>query len=190
MPKTPKNIAASVRARLNRFVIERLLYRLGASAHANAFVLKGATLLMMWLDEPHRGTRDLDLLGFGDNAPERLLALFREVLETPVADDGVVFDVQGLRVDRIREELAYGGVRLRTTACLAGACIPVLSYPAASTRCAACLASFPRVRMSAAVYARKASRRASGRRLFAISASMTGAETPALCASRKCTPVQ
>jgi len=140
MPKETKNIAASVRARLmnhaqakgapfdlvlNRYVIERLLYRLSASSHANDFVLKGATLLMTWLDEPHRGTRDLDLLGFGDNAPDRLLALFREVLETPVPDDGVVFDVAALRVDRIREELAYGGVRLRTTATLAGARIPV-----------------------------------------------------------------
>jgi predicted nucleotidyltransferase component of viral defense system len=140
MPKPPKNIAASVRARLmnlaqakgaafdlvlNRFVIERLLYRLGASAHANDFVLKGATLLMTWLDEPHRGTRDLDLLGFGDSKPEHLLSLFRDVLETPVVDDGVVFDAKGLRVDRIREELAYGGVRLRTSADLAGARIPV-----------------------------------------------------------------
>jgi predicted nucleotidyltransferase component of viral defense system len=140
MPKELKNIAASVRARLmnhakakgapfdlvlNRYVIERLLYRLGASAHADAFVLKGATLLMTWLDEPHRGTRDLDLLGFGDNAPDRLLALFREVLETEVQDDGVVFDAAALRIDRIREELEYGGVRLRTTATLAGARIPV-----------------------------------------------------------------
>ena len=140
MPKETKNIAASVRARLmnhaqakrvpfdlvlNRYVIERLLYRLSASSHASEFVLKGATLLMTWLNEPHRGTRDLDLLGFGDTAPDRLLALFRDVLATHVPDDGVVFDVAALRVDRIRDELAYGGVRLRTTATLAGAHIPV-----------------------------------------------------------------
>lgn len=121
MPKETKNIAASVRARLmnhaqakdapfdlvlNHYVIERLLYRLSASAHANDFVLKGATLLMTWLDEPHRATRDLDLLGFGDNAPDRLLALFREVLETDVPDDGLVFDLAALRVDRISFPLA------------------------------------------------------------------------------------
>jgi len=140
MPKQAKNIAASIRARLmnraqtkreplelvlNRYVIERLLYRLSVSAHANDFVLKGATLLMTWLDEPHRGTRDLDLLGFGDHAPDRLLKLFREILKTPALDDGVIFNAAALRVDRIREELAYGGVRLRTTATLAGARIPV-----------------------------------------------------------------
>ena len=121
MPKETKNLAASVRARLlthakskgasfdlvlNRYVIERLLYRLSVSPHANSLVLKGAALLMTWLDEPHRGTRDLDLLGFGDNAPDRLLQLFREVLDTPVADDGVAFDVEALRIDRIREDVA------------------------------------------------------------------------------------
>lgn len=140
MPKEPKNIGASVRARLlkhakakgvqfelvaNRYVIERLLYRLSVSEYASDFVLKGATLLMTWLDEPHRGTRDLDLLGFGDNAPETLLAVFRDVLAEPVPDDGVTFDIAALRVDRIREELPYGGVRLRTTAALSGARIPV-----------------------------------------------------------------
>ena len=51
---------------LNRYAVERLLYRLSVSAHARRFVLKGATLLMTWLAAPHRGTRDLDLLGFGD----------------------------------------------------------------------------------------------------------------------------
>ena len=67
----------------------------------------------------------MDAARLGDNAPDRLLALFREALATPVRDDGVVFDVAALRVDHIREELAYGGVRLRTTATLAGARIPV-----------------------------------------------------------------
>ena len=105
MPKEPKNIAASVRARLlnhakakgvqfdliaNRYVIERLLYRLSVSKYASDFVLKGATLLMTWLDEPHRGTRDLDLLGFGDNASDNLLAIFRAILVEAAPDDGVV----------------------------------------------------------------------------------------------------
>lgn len=140
MPKAPKNIAASVRARLlalakergvsfdliaNRYVIERLLYRLGVSPHADRFVLKGATLLMTWLDTPHRGTRDLDLLGFGDPGPEQMLTIFRDVLAQDAPDDGVVFDAGGLVVDRIREMLAYGGLRLRTTASLSGAIVPV-----------------------------------------------------------------
>jgi hypothetical protein len=35
-------------------------------------VLKGAMLLATWFDEPRRATRDEDLLGFGDPAPDGL----------------------------------------------------------------------------------------------------------------------
>jgi len=135
MAKEIRNISASVRARLlnlskangqsfdlvlTRFALERLLFRLSRSRHADRFVLKGAMLLMSWFEDPHRGTRDLDLLGFGDPSSEAMLATFRDILAEE-ADDGVVFDADGLRVDRIREELEYGGLRLRTTASIAGA---------------------------------------------------------------------
>lgn len=81
MAKTIKNLETSVRARLlnlskenrqnfalvlTRFASERVLFRLGESPHANRFVLKGAMLIMIWFDNPYRGTGDLDLLGFGD----------------------------------------------------------------------------------------------------------------------------
>jgi predicted nucleotidyltransferase component of viral defense system len=87
-------------------------------------VLKGAMLLVTWFDEPHRATRDLDLLGFGDPTHGALLATFQEVM-TIEADDGVTFDIAALRIEPIREELEYGGSRLRTTAALAGARIPI-----------------------------------------------------------------
>ena len=105
---------------LNRYAVERLLYRLSISAYARRFVLKGATLLMTWLDAPHRGTRDLDLLGFGDPDGENMLAVFREIMATD-GDDGIVFDVAALKVERIREHLAYRGLRLDTTAEIGGA---------------------------------------------------------------------
>ena len=139
MAKEITNIGASVRARLlslsrasgqsfdlilTRFALERLLFRLGKSAHADRFVLKGAMLMMTWFHDPYRGTRDLDLLGFGDPDPDAMLAVFREILEQD-ADDGVQFDAGALRVDRIREELDYGGLRLRTTAEISGAKIKV-----------------------------------------------------------------
>lgn len=130
-----KNVGASVRARLlnfarennqqfdlvlARYANERLLYRLSISPHAGRFVLKGAALLMTWLKEPHRGTRDVDLLGFGDSDPDAMLGVFREVLAEG-DDDGIVFDAEALAVSRIREELAYGGLRLVTAATLSGA---------------------------------------------------------------------
>ncbi len=135
MAKELKNVGASVRARLlqfakasgqsfdlvlTRFALERLLYRLGQSPHADRFVLKGAMLMMSWFDDPHRGTRDLDLLGFGESEAEPMLATFREIMSLEAAD-GVEFDIAALRVDRIREELEYGGLRLRTTASISGA---------------------------------------------------------------------
>ncbi len=74
------NVAVSVRARLLnvakaqgvdfnqvpvRFALERILYRLTQSQHADRFLLKGALLFTLWYDMPHRATRDADLLGFG-----------------------------------------------------------------------------------------------------------------------------
>lgn len=139
MPDRPRNVGASVRQRLlnlahargqpmelllTRYALERLLHRLSLSPHRERFVLKGAMLLTTWFDEPHRATRDVDLLGFGDPAHEALLRTFREVMAIE-ADDGVVFDLEALAIEAIREEVEYGGSRLRTTAALAGARIPI-----------------------------------------------------------------
>ncbi len=140
MAKAIRNIGASVRARLQnlsratgqsfdliltRYALERLLYRLSTSAYAERFVLKGAMLLTSWFEDPHRATRDLDLLGFGDPSQDAMLAAFREILAV-VVDDGVEFDLHALRVNQIREELEYGGLRLRTTASISGARIAVI----------------------------------------------------------------
>ena len=72
--------------------------------------------MMSWLEVPHRGTRDLDLLGLATLNLRRcshILALND--------DDGVEFDVDALHVDRIREEFECGGLRLRITASISGA---------------------------------------------------------------------
>lgn len=139
MPDRPRNVGASVRQRLlnlahargqpmelllTRYALERLLHRLSISPHRDRFVLKGAMLLATWFDEPHRATRDVDLLGFGDAAEDALLGTFREIMAVEV-DDGVSFDLKGLRIEAIREEVEYGGSRIRTTAALAGARIPI-----------------------------------------------------------------
>jgi predicted nucleotidyltransferase component of viral defense system len=139
MPDHKRDIGASVRQRLlnlahargqpmdlllTRYALERLLHRLSLSPHRERFVLKGAMLLVTWFDEPHRATRDVDLLGFGDAAEDTLLTTFREIMSIE-AEDGIHFDLKSLRIEAIREELEYGGSRLRTTAALAGARIPI-----------------------------------------------------------------
>ena len=127
MTKPPKDIGASVRARLlrlarergedvqlllTRYANERLLFRLASSRHAQRFVLKGATLFTLWTGRPHRATRDVDLLGFGESGVAPMRDVFAEVLALDVADDGVRFDERTRAVGLIREEQVYGGVRV------------------------------------------------------------------------------
>jgi hypothetical protein len=121
------NRAASIRARLKqyadsnkedfnlvltRYGIERLLYRLATSEHAAQFVLKGALLFDLWYGQPHRPTRDADLLGFGPDDPHALAATFRSLCTMRVVDDGIQFDPASVRVGTIRTEARYAGVRV------------------------------------------------------------------------------
>lgn len=135
--KTP-NVAASVRQRLltlaqarnwefnrvlARYGVERVLCRLAASPHGERFLLKGATLFTVWEGSPHRATRDLDLLGLRRRSLEELVALFREVIATPVEPDGLVFGE--VTAEPIRAAMEAGGIRIVIRAELAGARIPV-----------------------------------------------------------------
>lgn len=126
MSAATPNVAASVRARLLnvakaqgvdfnqvlvRFALERILYRLSQSSHADRFVLKGALLFTLWYDMPHRATRDADLLGFGASDLASVAQVFRDIAAVPV-DDGIVFDPASVVVEEIRKEAGYGGVRV------------------------------------------------------------------------------
>jgi len=110
---------------LVRYGIERLLYRLTQSPHRDQFVLKGATLFAVWTGKPHRPTQDLDLLGFGAPAAERLAAVFREICLTDVEPDGLEFDPGSVSVQAIREDNVYDGLRVRLLATLGSARIPL-----------------------------------------------------------------
>jgi predicted nucleotidyltransferase component of viral defense system len=139
MAKAPVNIPTSVKDRLLnvarkegrsfdvllvRFALERLLYRLSISEHRDRFVLKGGMLVTVWIDDDNRVTRDADFLGHGNADPDQLIVDFRQIMEIK-ADDGIVFDVEALSAGVIREEMEYGGVRLKTAAYLERTRIPV-----------------------------------------------------------------
>lgn len=109
---------------LSRFVIERLLYRLSQSRHANNFVLKGALLFSLWYGTPHRPTKDADLLGFGADDADTLRTTFTEVCALDV-DDGVRYDTESMRIEPIREDNVYGGLRLTVLAFMGSARLPV-----------------------------------------------------------------
>lgn len=120
------NAAASVRARLLnvakaqgvdfnqvlvRFALERILYRLSRSEHADHFLLKGALLFTLWYDMPHRATRDADLLGIGASDLESVVQTFRGIASV-VVDDGIVFDPASVAAEEIRKDAGYVGVRI------------------------------------------------------------------------------
>jgi len=141
MPDQPiKNMGASVRARLlnlsrqrgqpfqlllNNYVLERLLYRLSQTKHRERFILKGAMLLTKWFDDPLRPTQDLDLLGIGNDDPDDMVRTFKEICAVQ-ENDGVVFDAESVSVDRIREDLEYGGLRIKANATVDGARVRVV----------------------------------------------------------------
>jgi hypothetical protein len=125
--KQGKNIAASVRQKLlnlsrsrkedfnlilSQYAVERLLYRLASSAYRNQFTLKGALLFLIWGGDMHRATRDADLLGSGSPDLPRLREIFTNILAVEVDDDGLRFDPASLRVEQIKPDDEYQGVRI------------------------------------------------------------------------------
>ncbi|MBP7906265.1 MAG: nucleotidyl transferase AbiEii/AbiGii toxin family protein [Alphaproteobacteria bacterium] len=98
---------------LTRYGIERLMYRLSRSPHSDRFVLKGAMLFVLWLEDLHRPTQDLDLLGFGDLSAPNLRSIFEDICEMPVEDDGLEFSKDGIKMEEIREAEVYQGLRVK-----------------------------------------------------------------------------
>lgn len=135
-----KNTAASIRARLKnkalekntefqtlliRFGNERLLYRLAQSEYKTSFLLKGAALFAVWTGEPHRPTKDMDLLGFGANDIPTLENIFREISRIDGGDDGLEFLADSVKGAEIRADKIYQGVRITMRALLDRAKIPL-----------------------------------------------------------------
>ena len=112
-----RNVGASVRARLmnrsretsedfqfllERYARERFLYRLGESQHREHYVLKGATLLVLWGEAVYRPTHDLDFAGYGSPLADDVRSAIGDICETKVDDDGVLFDSGDIKVKPIR----------------------------------------------------------------------------------------
>ncbi len=108
-----------------RYGVERFLYRLSRSPYAEQFVLKGALLLLAWLGETLRPTRDADLLGYGELSDGALKGIFQEVCAVEGEPDAVTFLPGTVEVQAIREEDAYGGRRVTLRARLGPARIRV-----------------------------------------------------------------
>ena len=140
MTREPVNLKASVAQRLRniaidkktdyqlilrRYAIERLLYRLSVSPYREKFVLKGAMLFTVWVEDPFRATQDLDLLGIGKKDVDAVNEALNAVCNLSVQDDALAFDVKSMRMEVIKGQQEEGGVRIKLMALLDKTQIPV-----------------------------------------------------------------
>ena len=136
--KSPGNIPASIRQRLlnqaksdrrpfnellQYYAIERFLYRLSQSAHADRFILKGALMLRVWRLPELRPTMDIDMLGRTSNEEADIIVQIRDIVSVDVEDDGLAFDPDSLQAERITDDADYGGIRIRFRGALGSAII-------------------------------------------------------------------
>lgn len=125
--KQIRNVPASIRSKLlqlskqrgedynyllMRYVSDKLLYRLSQSPYQQQFILKGAILFRVWNGEPHRATKDIDLLGFGANDISSLVQVFKEICCQEYEQDGVSFQEETVTGQKIKEDQEYEGVRI------------------------------------------------------------------------------
>ena len=108
---------------LVRYACERFLYRLGASPARDRCILKGATLLAIWMEEPYRATRDVDLLAAGDADEGSVRAIMETICNVPCSEDGLTFDLNSLRTSSISGQ-THPGRRVKLNCYLGKARIP------------------------------------------------------------------
>jgi predicted nucleotidyltransferase component of viral defense system len=116
---TRRRIANELRSRgedpsvgLQRYAVERFLYRLGRSNHRERFVLKGATLFAIW-GTAYRPTRDIDFTGYGSSNAQDVIDAVREICNTADDVDPIAFDTDTITAEPIRDQSEYDGLRIR-----------------------------------------------------------------------------
>lgn len=137
-----KNIAASVLAKLKniaksqgmvynevliRYGIERTLKRLERSSYKDYCVLKGGTMFLVWNKGlSFRPTMDADIEFRGEASTDNLKRVFVEIASMSGEDeDGLCIDNRDIRIEPIREDDEYGGMRVNMIAKIGSVRIPV-----------------------------------------------------------------
>jgi Nucleotidyl transferase AbiEii toxin, Type IV TA system len=108
---TKSGTGAPTQEYLIRHALESFLDRLTRTSHAGDFVLKGGVLLAAY--GFRRPTKDADSNAVSvDVTAEHLAQVVRDIAAIDV-DDGVVFDLDTITVQEIREHAGYPGLRVR-----------------------------------------------------------------------------
>ena len=125
--KEMKNVVASVLARLRnhakssgapfqqvlqQYAIERFLYRISKSKHAESVVLKGALLLKTIGIPTARPTMDIDMLHQGKADQATLMGLVRDCAALEVEPDGLTFLTDSVVAEEITKDSEYKGTRV------------------------------------------------------------------------------
>jgi len=108
---------------LTLYVLEALLTRVAVSKFREAFVLKRGVLLATF--DLRRATKDIDLQATGSpNDIDDVTHRIRTIAGIHV-EDGVVFDLDSISAQTIRDEDAYSGVRVRIVGKVGRSILPV-----------------------------------------------------------------
>ena len=98
---------------LTRYVAERFLFRLGRYRFRDRFVLKGAYLLTVLLDDQkYRTTKDIDFLKTGETDVSMVRDSLQGICSIPYPPDAVSFDPSSIALHEIREQNVYRGTFL------------------------------------------------------------------------------
>ena len=125
------NVTASIRIRLlnrakteqtafqlflDRYGCERFFYRLGQPEVRDQCILKGASLLALWMDERYRAPLDVDLLAFGESDEAIVRDLITTICNVTCPEDEIKLDISTLRFSAIRESNPYSDQQVTLTA--------------------------------------------------------------------------
>ncbi len=110
---------------LSRYGMERFLYRLSISSYTDRFILKGASLFLVWMGQNYRVTRDADFLAFESPDLTNLEEIVHEICNIHCNTDGMVYKTDTINVEKIREGQKYDGVRVTLVGILNTARIPL-----------------------------------------------------------------
>jgi hypothetical protein len=94
--------------------LERFLARLVESSYADSFVLKGGVLLAGY--GLRRPTRDVDMQAIDFVLDEERCGEVVAAVAAAEVDDGVVFDPIPTRIEQIRDDEEYSGLRVHVRA--------------------------------------------------------------------------
>jgi predicted nucleotidyltransferase component of viral defense system len=125
--KEEKNVVASVLARLRnnskssgvpfqqvlqQYAMERFLYRISRSPHAQSVILKGALLLKTIGIPNARPTMDIDMLRKGTADQASLIALVKDCATLEVEPDSLAFLAESVVAEEITKDSEYKGTRI------------------------------------------------------------------------------